>query len=79
MLREAIGESLRAAWQHKGWTQQQLSDHSGLSLRTVQRALGGHTCSLATADRLAQALGVDGELARRLAPPAPEATAAGAP
>jgi len=37
----------------KGWSQEQLADIAGLSLRTVQRVENGATCSLETAKALA--------------------------
>jgi len=42
-----------------GWSQQQLADASGLSVRTVQRLEGGHTASLETTKCLAAVFGVD--------------------
>lgn len=37
----------------KGWTQEQLAEHAGLSVRTIQRVEGGHAASLETLKCLA--------------------------
>ena len=44
--------------QEKGWSQEQLSEFSGLSLRTVQRAESGHNLGLESLNALAATLNV---------------------
>lgn len=51
--------SLREARRRRGWSQEQLADASGVSVRTVQRVEGGRPAGLATTVALAEALGVD--------------------
>ena len=43
----------------KGWSQEQLSEYSGLSLRTIQRIENGVNISLESLSVLAKALEVD--------------------
>lgn len=43
----------------RGWSQEQLADVSGLSVRTVQRIEGGQSASLESLKALAAAFGVD--------------------
>lgn len=42
----------------KGWSQEQLADIAGLSLRTIQRVENGASCSLETAKALAAAFDI---------------------
>lgn len=43
----------------RGWSQEQLAERSGLSVRTIQRIEGGREPSLAASTSLAAALGVE--------------------
>jgi transcriptional regulator with XRE-family HTH domain len=59
----SVGERIRLARQHKGWTQVELADAAGLSSNYVARLERGELgASLFVASRLADALGttVDG-------------------
>lgn len=42
-----------------GWTQERLCEHSGVTVRTIQRLEAGHETSLETLSRVADALQVD--------------------
>lgn len=44
---------------HKGWSQQQLSDLSGLSVRTIQRIERGHSASTESLKSLAAVFEID--------------------
>lgn len=50
---------LREARQARGWSQEELAERTGLSVRTIQRIEGGGQPGLASARLLADALGVD--------------------
>ncbi len=54
--------SLRELRLQRGWSQEQLADASGVSVRTIQRIEGGRPPGRATALALAGALGVDPSL-----------------
>lgn len=55
-----IGNTLSKSRIEKGWTQQQLSEESGISLRTIQRIENNQvTAQLHTIKRLEEVLGVD--------------------
>ena len=56
--------SLRSIRLNKGWSQEQLAEISGLSVRTVQRIEQGHKPGLETVRSLASALDVDVPLLR---------------
>lgn len=61
--------SIKQLRQQRGWSQEQLAEHSGLSVRTIQRIEQGRTPGLASATALANALQVDvEELAERELP-----------
>ncbi|GIL35985.1 DUF805 domain-containing protein [Phycicoccus sp. DTK01] len=51
--------SLREVRRRRGWSQEQLADASGVSVRTIQRVEGGRHAGLASTTALAAALGVD--------------------
>ncbi len=54
-----VGERIRVARQHKGWTQVELADAAGLSSNYVARLERGELgASLFVAMRLAEALGI---------------------
>jgi ribosome-binding protein aMBF1 (putative translation factor) len=72
----SVGERIRVARQHKGWTQVELADASGLSSNYVARLERGELgASLFVAMRIADALGItlDG-LAQSPAPAAKTTT-----
>lgn len=50
---------VRELRRQRGWSQEQLAEASGLSVRTVQRIEKGSPPGLASADALARALGVE--------------------
>lgn len=50
---------LREARQARGWSQEELAERTGLSVRTIQRIEGGGRPGLASTRLLADALGVD--------------------
>jgi ribosome-binding protein aMBF1 (putative translation factor) len=55
----SVGERIRVARQHKGWTQVELADASGLSSNYVARLERGELgASLFVAMRIAEALGI---------------------
>ena len=55
-----FGERLVLAQRRKGWTQKELAEASGVATATIRRALAGqYDPRLATAGKLAEALGVD--------------------
>lgn len=68
----------------RGWSQEQLAEASGVSVRTVQRIEGGRPAGLATSAALAEVLGVDpaeldegpadGPVRAAVGGPAPEVT-----
>ncbi|MBM6400406.1 DUF805 domain-containing protein [Phycicoccus sonneratiae] len=72
--------SLREERVRRGWSQEELADASGVSVRTVQRVEGGRPAGRATTAALAAALGVEPEVLADAAPgeaagaPAPEVT-----
>lgn len=68
--------SLRELRVRRGWSQEQLAEASGVSVRTIQRLEGGRSPGRATALALAAALDVDAE---ELAGPAGEPAADGGP
>lgn len=51
--------SLRELRLQRGWSQEQLADVSGVSVRTIQRVEGGRPPGRATAAALAQSLGAE--------------------
>ena len=55
----SVGERIRVARQHKGWTQVELADAAGLSSNYVARLERGELgASLFVAMRIAEALGI---------------------
>lgn len=50
---------IRALRLERGWSQEQLAERSGLSVRTVQRIENGHAPGRSSSAALAQAFGVD--------------------
>ena len=58
----------------RGWSQEQLAERSGLSVRTIQRIEAGQPLGLASRDALARAFGVDPADLRPTEGDAPEAT-----
>ena len=56
------GLRIRALRQARGWTQSELAERSGYSLRLIQKAEGGGALSPATLDVLAESLGTDAEI-----------------
>lgn len=55
-MKENIVESLRLS---RGWTQQELASHSGLHIRTIQRAEHGNSISIETAKCLGATFDID--------------------
>ena len=45
----------------KGWNMQQLANHSGVSMATISRIIGGKSCKAGTAVNIAKALETDFE------------------
>ena len=63
----------------RGWTQQQLADICGLSLRTIQRVELQGCASMETSKALAAAFDCQLALLQNIVEPEPIATRAGAP
>ena len=57
-----MSELLKSLRQEQGWSQEQLADIAGLSVRTIQRAEAGEGCALETAKALAAAFDVTADL-----------------
>jgi transcriptional regulator with XRE-family HTH domain len=74
--KKALGRLIRKSRQLRNWTQQRLSDKSGVNLRAIQRAEGGFGIGSENLAPLAEAFGVDeGELRRKAVtsgPPPPD-------
>ena len=59
MNHQSYSEIIRSLRSERAWTQEQLADISGLSLRTIQRAEKGKSCSFETLLGLAAAFDID--------------------
>lgn len=54
----SVAEAIREARRQRGWSQETLAEHAGLSRPTIARVEAGNDISTATLAKVAEALGL---------------------